>query len=93
LIFPVFERMDLECGGRLKTMRSMSIILYMVQFVLIWLYDGACDRWLEAESIQYSVLQFSVVRFLVVLSISIAIAWAIVELEKRPKMGFLKYLH
>lgn len=93
LIFPVFERMDLKCNERLKTMRSMSIILYMVQFVLIWLYDGACDRWLGSESIQYSVLQFSVVRSLVVLSISIAIAWAIVELEKRPKMGFLKYLH
>lgn len=93
LIFPVFERMDLGCGEKLKTMRNMSIILYMVQFVLIWLYDGACDRWLDSESIQYSVLQFSVVRFLVVLSIAIAVAWVILELEKRPKLSFLKYLH
>lgn len=93
LIFPIFERMDLKCGERLKTMRNMSIILYMVQFVLIWLYDGACDRWLEPESIQYSVLQFSVVRFLVVLSIAIAIARMILALERMPKMGFLKYLH
>ena len=93
LLFPVFERLDMKCVERFKTMRNMSIILYMVQFVLIWLYDGACDRWLESESIQYSVLQFSVVRFLVVLSIAIAIAWLILELEKRPKRGFLKYLH
>jgi peptidoglycan/LPS O-acetylase OafA/YrhL len=93
LLFPVFERLDMKCVERFKTMRNMSIILYMVQFVLIWLYDGACDRWLESESIQYSVLQFSVVRFLVVLSIAIAIAWVILELEKRPKRGFLKYLH
>lgn len=93
LLFPVFERMDLKCGGKLKTMRNMSIILYMVQFVLIWLYDGACDRWLEAESVQYSVVQFSVVRFLVVLSIAIVIAWVILGIEKRPKLSFLKYLH
>lgn len=93
LIFPVFERMDLKCNERLKTMRSMSIILYMVQFVLIWLYEGASDRWLDSESIQYSVLHFSVVRFLVVSLVAIAIAWVILELEKRPKMGLLKYLH
>lgn len=93
LIFPVFERMDLECGEKLKTLRNMSIILYMVQFVLIWLYNGACDRWLDSESIQYSVLQFSVVRFIVVLSIAIAIAWVVLELEKRLKLSFLRYLH
>ncbi len=93
LLFPVFERMDLRCGGELKTMRNMSIILYMVQFVLIWLYDGVCERWLESESILYSVFQFSIVRFLVVLSVAIAIAWMIVGLEKRPKMSYLKYLH
>ena len=85
--------MDLRRGEKLKTMRNMSIILYMVQFILIWLYDGACDRWLGSESIQYSVLQFSVVRFLVVLSIAIAIARMILALERMPKMGFLKYLH
>ena len=44
-------------------------------------------------SIQYSVLQFSVVRFLVVLSIAILIAWMILALEKRSKMGFLRYFH
>jgi peptidoglycan/LPS O-acetylase OafA/YrhL len=92
-LFPLFERMDLRRGEKLKTMRNMSIILYMVQFILIWLYDGACDRWLGSESIQYSVLQFSVVRFLVVLSIAIAIARMILALERMPKMGFLKYLH
>lgn len=92
-LFPLFERMDLRRGEKLKTMRNMSIILYMVQFILIWLYDGACDRWLGSESIQYSVLQFSVVRFLVVLSIAILIAWMILALEKRSKMGFLRYFH
>ena len=44
LVFPVFERMDLKNNERLKTMRSMSIILYMVQFMLIWLYKGACNK-------------------------------------------------
>ncbi len=93
LIFPVFERMDPKCKERLKTMRSMSIILYMVQFMLIWLYKGACNEWLQPESMQFAILQFSLVRFIIVTVFALGIAWMIVTLEKKPRLNFLKYLH
>jgi peptidoglycan/LPS O-acetylase OafA/YrhL len=93
LIFPVFERMDLKSNERLKTMRSMSIILYMVQFMLIWLYKGACNKWLQPESMQFAILQFSLVRFIIVTVFALGIAWMIVKLEKEPRLSFLKYLH
>ena len=93
LVFPVFERMDLKNNERLKTMRSMSIILYMVQFMLIWLYKGACNKWLQPESMQFAILQFSLVRFIIVTMFALGIAWAIVKLEKEPRLNFLKYLH
>lgn len=93
LIFPVFERMDMKCKERLKTMRSMSIILYMVQFMLIWLYKGACNKWLQPESMQFAVLHFSLVRFIIVTVFALGIAWMIVRLEKEPRFNFLKYLH
>ena len=93
LVFPVFERMDLKNNERLKTMRSMSIILYMVQFMLIWLYKGACYKWLQPESMQFAILQFSLVRFIIVTMFALGIAWAIVKLEKEPRLNFLKYLH
>ena len=92
LIFPIFERLEIDYSG-LKTMRSMSIILYMIQFVLIWLYNGACKKWLQPESIQYSVLQYSITRFFVVTAVAIAVAWIIVSLEKIPRLSFLKHLH
>ena len=93
LVFPVFERMDLKNNERLKTMRSMSIILYMVQFMLIWLYKGACYKWLQPESMQFAILQFSLVRSIIVTMFALGIAWAIVKLEKEPRLNFLKYLH
>ena len=74
-------------------MRDMSIILYMVQFVLIWLYDGACDLWLRPDSMAYGILQYSITRFLVVASVSVLIAWLILKYEKHPRLAFLHYLH
>lgn len=93
LIFPVFERMDLKCIESLKIMRSMSIILYMVQFIIIWLYNGACNKWFLPQTIQSAILHFSLVRFIIVTVIALGIAWMIVTLEKRPRFNFLKYLH
>lgn len=93
LIFMLFYQLDLEPNPYYKTMREMSIILYMVQFVLIWLYNGACDLWLQPDSMIYSVLQYSIIRFLLVTMASISIAWLILKYEKFPKYSFLHYLH
>ena len=93
LIFIYFYKLDLEPKPYYKTMRDMSIILYMIQFVLIWLYNGSCELWLKHDSVFYIVLQHSITRFLVVTMISISIAWLILKYEKYPKFSFLHYLH
>ena len=93
LLFIFFYQLNLEPKPYYKKMRDVSIILYMVQFVLIWLYDGACDLWLQPDSMIYSVLQYSITRFLVVTMVAISISWLILRYEKHPKCGFLHYLH
>ena len=93
LLFIFFYQLDLKPRSYYKTMRDMSIILYMIQFVLIWLYNGSCELWLKHDSVFYIVLQHSITRFLVVTMISISIAWLILKYEKYPKFSFLHYLH
>lgn len=93
LLFILFHQLDLESKPYYKTMRDMSIILYMVQFVLIWIYDGICNMWLQSDSMIYGVLQHSVSRFVIVTAISVSIALIILKYEKYPKLNFLHYLH
>lgn len=94
LLFPIFYKMKPYFSlSSYKHLRDMSIILYMVQFVLIWLYNGACDMWLQPDSMTYVVLQYSITRFFIVTMVSISIAWLILKYEKYPKYAFLHYLH
>jgi len=93
-LFPVFFKQKAFFSESVyKRLRNMSIILYMVQFVLIWLYNGACELWLNSSSIGYGVLQFSIVRFLLILIATVFIAWAVLTLEKKNCFAFLRYLH
>ncbi len=93
LFFVLFYQLKLEQKPYYKKMRDMSIILYMVQFVLIWIYDGTCDMWLQSDSIIYRVLQYSISRFVIVTTVSVSIASIILKYEKYPKLNFLRYLH
>lgn len=94
LLFPVFYKQKaLFSTNTYKNLRNMSIILYMVQFALIWMYDGACERWLASDSVAYNILQYSITRFIVITAVSISIAWLILTLEKRPHLSFLRYFH
>lgn len=93
-LFPIFYQMKIKgSNSTFKYLRNMSIILYMVQFILIWLYNGACNKWIETDSATYHLLQFSAMRFIVITSLAILIAWSILTLEKRPRLSFLQYLH
>ena len=92
LIFPVFERMSIQCDS-LFTFRKMSIILYMVQFLLIWLYGRFSDSLFADDSLMYITLHFSLVRYLIVTMTAIAIAGLILWLEKKPRLSFLSFLH
>ena len=93
LLFIFFYQLDLESKPYYRTMRDMSIILYMVQFVLIWIYNGTCDMWLQSDSRIYEVLQHSISRFVIVTMVSVSIALIILKYEKYPKLLFLHYLH
>lgn len=93
ILFILFYQLDLKPEPYYKTMRDMSIILYMVQFLLIWLYDGACKILLQTNSTSYLILQHSIIRFIIVTLISIFIAWLILKYEKFPRLSFLHYLH
>ena len=93
LILPFFIRLNILTIStkRLISMRNMSTILYMVQFLLIWLYDGGCNLFKDTSSELFHFSQFSIVRFVVVLFIAISIALLILKGESRYK--WLKYLH
>ena len=93
LLFPSISKVGGANYGLFKTLRSISIILYMVQFVLIWFYDMACQAWLIPDSSAYMLMQHCVTRFVVVLLAAFVIASIIVTLERRAAFRFLRYLH
>lgn len=95
LLFPIFYHLTLE-GRNLslcKVLRNMSIILYMSQFVLIWIYDLVCTFIILPDSDAFVVLQYSVTRFLIILTCCIIIAVLILITENKKHFAFLKYLH
>ena len=77
----------------LLKMRSLSILLYVTQFIIIWLYNNFCNYYLNPGSDIYLFLQYSVTRFIVVLSIALGISLLILNLEKKPTLSFLNKLH
>ncbi|MBO4821136.1 MAG: acyltransferase family protein [Prevotella sp.] len=91
LLFPIFLHLNLTPNPKYRTMRDMSIILYMVQFILIRLYNGACHAFLHKSSYLLQIFQFSIVRFIIVLLTALGVAILIIRYETRYKL--LKYLH
>lgn len=93
LVFIFFYQLNLKPKPLYKSMRNMSIILYMVHFALIWLYDGFCNLYLNQESNIFNVLQFSITRFIIISFTAITIALFIIKNETKSRYSFLKYLH
>ena len=77
----------------LLQMRSLSILLYVTQFMIIWLYNNLCNYYLNHTSDIYQFLQYSVIRFMAVLSITLSISLLILKFEKKPSLTFLHKLH
>ncbi len=76
-----------------KYMRNISILLYVTHFILIWGYKLICIYYLNPTSNTYTILQYSVIRFIIVISIALGISIIILKLEKKPALSFLKKLH
>ena len=91
LLFPVFYNLIITPKPIHKTMRNISIILYMIQFVLIWLYDVGCQCFLDMDSGTFQLLQHSIMRFIIVLFFAIILSTLIIKQEERYK--WLKLLH
>lgn len=93
VLFPIFYNIKLPYFSPTfwKHLRTSSIIIYMVQFVLIWLYDMACEHYLGGNLLHIS--QHSVVRFVIVLTATALISIAIIRFEKQPQLRLLRYLH
>lgn len=83
LLFILFYQLELESKPYYKTMRDMSIILYMIHFFLIWIYDIAT----------IDVVQYSIIRFLVVSLVAIIISLLIIRNGNKPGFVWLKYLY
>ena len=74
-----------------RTLRTMSILLFVMQFMLIWLYnDILCGRMIKDECIN-SFLSYSVVKFVIILIIEFFFSLLIIYGEKRYSL--FKYLH
>lgn len=93
ILIPMFCKIKIKNIALCKSMRVQSILFYVMQFVLIWLYNNACKYFLAEDSVPYEVLQHSVVRFVVVLGLLFLLSHFIMQSEKNPKFYFLRYLH
>ncbi len=91
IVFILFYQLNLKEGRQYKTLREMSIILYMVQFVLIWIYDLCCNSFLDTTSVLFQTLQWSVMKSLVILSIAILMSVGILRFGDKCRV--LKYLY
>lgn len=83
LLFILFYQMELESKPYYKTMRQMSIILYMIHFFLIWIYD----------IIAINIEQCSIIKFLVVSFVAISVSLLIIRNGNKPGFSWLKYLY
>lgn len=91
ITFILFYQLDLKEECQYKTLREMSIILYMVQFVLIWIYDLCCNSFLDTTSVLFHTLQWSMTKSLVILAVAILISVSILHFSNKCKV--LKYLY
>lgn len=77
----------------LLKMRALSILLYVSQFIIIWLYNGFSNKYFESGSEIYLFLQYSITRFTIVFIIGLGISLLIIKLEQKRSLSFLKMLH
>lgn len=93
ILIPLFCKLNINKTSIFKKLRQLSIMLYVTHFMLIWIYNNFCNHYLNHTSDIYQILQYSVTRFIVVLSIALGLSLLILKLEKKPTFSFLNKLH
>ena len=73
-----------------KKMRLASIIMYMTQFVFIWLYGLLLSAQIDNSN---NLFSYSITKFLIVTSLTLVVSYIIYKGEKTTYFNFFKYLH
>lgn len=93
ILLPIYSKLRFKSltNNRCKILRTYSILFYVLQFVLIWIYDMACANYIPANT--FSIFNNSVVRFATVITALFVISNFLIWLETSKGVKCLKYLH
>lgn len=75
----------------LSNLRKASVLFYMLQFFLIWIYDSFFLKCFDVESTVYFILNHSILKFSLILLLLSLFTFLVIKLE--PKWKHLKYLY
>ena len=84
-LIPLFVGKNIENTSFCKKIRSMSILVYILHFAVIYLFGRYCSSLLGSYIID------SILYYIIILSISLMLSYIIVCVE--VKIPFLRYLH
>lgn len=95
VLLPLFNKLQFTSISpqRCLKYRQTSILFYVMQFVLIWIYDMAYTNYLAEDSVIYQILDSSAVRFIFILILLYVISTAFLYVENTEKGARLKYMH
>lgn len=93
ILLPLFSKLRFESltNNNCKILRTYSILFYVLQFVLIWIYDMALTNYIPTDT--FSIFNNSVVRFTSVLIVLFIISNFLIRVETTKEIKCLKYLH
>lgn len=94
ILLPLFSRLSFTSitTETCRKFRQYSILFYVMQFVLIWIYDLACSNYLFEYS-SLSFLNFSVVRFGLITTTLFMFSRLFLYLEESKNIAYLKLMH
>lgn len=95
VLLPLFNKLQFRTlsSDTCKKFRQWSILFYVLQFVLIWIYDMAYANYLADTDLLYRFFDNSLVRFLSITALLYALSTCLLRLEDNEKFSYLKYAH
>lgn len=95
VLLPLFSKLQFRSlsSETCQKFRQWSILFYVMQFVLIWIYDMAYTNYLIDGTLLYNFFDFSIVRFVFILMLLYVLSNIFLHLENTKRFGYLKYIH
>ena len=94
ILLPLFSRLRFEyiATETCRKFRQWSILFYVMQFVLIWMYDIAVSNYLtDYDALRF--FDFSIVRFGLVTMLLFIFSRIFLYFEETKNISYLKYIH